>query len=244
MPFFMGILVASGIAPMIPFGAQSGSNFIKRLVPSAIFAAIAVVTAYALGYTKFAPMLLTAFIAFSFFTTLLRIIATLKSGGIKSIINANRFFAAMLVHLGVAVMAFGVTMSAFYNRHVDEIVPQDSIMGLDHYVFEIGKIHTEKGANYISHYVPINIIEDGKLISTAHPEMREYHGEENIFAEVSYYSMFHGDLYFILSGFDIGANQVRVQAIFQPFIAWIWAGCVIMVIGGLYGIFNFRRKQD
>ena len=150
----------------------------------------------------------------------------------------------MLVHLGVAVMAFGITMSAFYNKHVDEIVPQDSIMGLDNYVFEVGKIHTEKGANYISHYIPIKIYKDDTFISIAHPEMREYHGEENIFAEVSYYSMFHGDLYFILSGFDLGANQVRVQAIFQPFIAWIWAGCAMMVIGGLYGIFNFRRQQD
>ena len=244
MPFFMAMLVASGIAPMIPYGGQKPGDFLRKIAPSAIFAAVAVVIAWVLGYNKFAPIMLTAFIAFTFATIITRCFTMIKSAGIKSLVGANRFFAAMLVHLGVAVMAFGITMSAFYNKHVDEIVPQDSIMGLDNYVFEVGKIHTEKGANYISHYIPIKIYKDDTFISTAHPEMREYHGEENIFAEVSYYSMFHGDLYFILSGFDLGANQVRVQAIFQPFIAWIWAGCAMMVIGGLYGIFNFRRQQD
>ncbi len=244
MPFFMAILVASGIAPMISFGAQKAGSFFKILVPSAIFAFCAMVVAVILDYTLLAPLLLIGFIAFSFFTTTQRTFTVLKTSGLKSIITMNRFYAAMLIHLAVAVMAFGVTMSSFYSKKVDEVIQQDSVISLDNYVFEVGKIHTEKGANYISNYVPINIFRNDKFVSTAYPEMREYYGEENIFAEVAYYSMFHGDLYFILSGFDIEQNLVRVQAIFQPFIVWIWAGCVMMVVGGLYAIFNFRRKDN
>lgn len=244
MPFFMAILVASGIAPMIPFGGQKTGTFLKMLIPSAIFSFCAVVVAIILGYTLIAPLLLIAFIAFSFFTTLQKTVSMIRLNGIKSIVTMNRFYAAMLIHFSVAVMAFGVTMSAFYSKKVDEVVNQDSVIALDNYVFEIGKIHTEKGANYISNYIPIEIHKNGKFISSAYPEMREYYGEENIFAEVAYYSMFHGDLYFILSGFDLEQNLVRVQAIFQPFIVWIWAGCILMVIGGFYAIFNFRNKKE
>ncbi len=244
MPFFMAILFVSGIGPMIPFGGQKASSFFKMLVPSAIFSLCAVIVTIILGYTLLAPLILIAFIAFTFFTTVQKTFSMLKLSGIKSIITMNRFYAAMFIHLAVAVMAFGVTMSAFYNKKVDEVVNQDSVISLDSYDFEIGKIHTEKGANYISNYVPIKIYKNKEFISEAYPEMREYNGEENIFAEVSYYSMFHGDLYFILSGFDLEQNLVRVQAIFQPFIVWIWAGCVMMVIGGFYAVFNFRKKKD
>lgn len=243
MPFFMAILFASGIGPMIPFGGQKASNFFKMLIPSAIFSICAVIVAIILGYTLLAPLILIAFIAFSFFTTMQKAFSMIKLNGIKSIVTMNKFYAAMFIHLAVAVMAFGVTMSAFYNKKVDEVVNQDSLISLDSYDFEIGKIHTEKGANYISNYLPIKIYKNKEFISEAYPEMREYNGEENIFAEVAYYSMFHGDLYFILSGFDIEQNLVRVQAIFQPFIVWIWAGCVMMVIGGFYAVFNFRKGK-
>lgn len=244
IPFFMAILVASGVAPLIPFGSQIPAKFFKKLIPSAVFMVLAIAAMLFTGHSKVVPLLLTAFAAFSFFTIVLKSVYMIKDGGIKTLLSASRFFAAMLVHLGVVVMAFGITMSSFYNRKVDEIVAQDSVMGLDSYAFEVGKVHTEKGVNYIAHYVPIKIYENDKLISTVYPEMREYSGREEMFAEVAYYSLFSGDLYFILSGFDLESNQVRVQAIFQPFIVWIWAGCIMMALGGIYGVFNFRKKKE
>lgn len=244
-PFFMALLVASGIAPLIPFGDIAPSKFFKKLIIPAVLTVVTMVIFYVLGYVKVIPLILTGCASFTFFTTFIKIFGRIKNAGAKSLITQNRFYAGMLIHFAVVVLAFGVIMSSFYNKQMDEIVKQDGTIAMDNYVFEVGQVHTEKGANYISHYVPIKIYEKSNYISTAYPEMRVYNNhQEDTFAEVSYYSMFKGDLYFIFSGFDIDADQVRVQAIFQPFIVWIWAGCILMSIGGFYSACNFRRKEE
>ena len=65
---------------------------------------------------------------------------------------------------------------------------------------------------------------------------------EQYFAEVSYYSMVKGDLYFILSGFDLEKSEARIQIILQPFIGFIWVGCFVMAFGGIYTLVRFRKK--
>lgn len=245
IPFFMAILVASGIAPLIPFGDIAPAKILKRLIIPTALTVVTMVIFYVLGYVKVIPLVLTGCAAFTLFTTFLKIFSRIKKLGAKSFITQNRFYAGMLIHFAVVVLAFGVIMSSFYNEHSDEIVRQNGTITMDDYIFEVGQVHTEKGANYISHYVPIKIFQKDKYISTAYPEMRVYNNhQEDTFAEVSYYSMFKGDLYFIFSGFDIDEDQVRVQAIFQPFIAWIWAGCILMAIGGFYSACSFRRKEE
>lgn len=245
IPFFAAILLASGLGPIIPFGKVKGADFVKRVVPPVVLTVITVVICLVLGYTKLIPIVLIACLAFSFFVTVIKIATRIKKAGIGSLISQNRFFAAMLVHFSLVVMAFGVTMSSFYNYQADEVVKQNTAIELNGYVFRIGAVNTEKGVNYISHNVPIQIYKGDKYISTAYPEMRLYNKhQDNMYAEVSYYSMFKGDLYFIFSGFDLEQDQVRVQAIFQPFIAWIWVGCALMSIGGIYSIICFRRKNE
>lgn len=245
IPFFAAILLASGLGPIIPFGKVKGGDFLKRVLPPLVLMIITVVVCFIMGYSKLVPLILIACLSFSFFVTIIKIVTRIRKAGIGSLLSQNRFFAAMLIHFALVVMAFGVTMSSFYNHHTDEVVKQESTIEQDGYVFKVGLVHTEKGANYISHYVPIAIYENDKYISTAYPEMRVYNKhEDNMYAEVSYYSMFKGDLYFIFSGFDLEKDQVRVQAIFQPFIAWIWVGCALMMVGALYSIISFRRKSE
>lgn len=252
LPFFIAILVASGIGPMIPFGNDTVGGFFKRLAVPMVFAVAVAVVAYLFGYTKIIPLILIAAVVFSFVTIAVKTFERIKNVGIGAFVSQNKFFAAMLVHFALVVMALGVTMSAFYNTQIDEIVRQDSVVDFNGYVLEIGQVHTEKGANYISEYVPVKIFKNGSYVSTAYPEMRIYNnshmhdedGEEHRYAEVAYYSMFKGDLYFIFSGYDISADQVRIQAIFQPFIVWIWAGCILMAVGGIYGAFNLGRRKE
>jgi cytochrome c-type biogenesis protein CcmF len=50
-------------------------------------------------------------------------------------------------------------------------------------------------------------------------------------------------MYLILSSYSKDENYVGIQAVYQPLIAWVWLGCIVMIIGGLYG-FSGRKKQN
>ncbi len=248
MPFFMLIILGSGIAPLVSFGKQGVNKFLKLILPAFIFMIVAMVGFFMAGYTLLSPLILVGVSSFAIFAVLYKIFTTLAKGGIKSLKTANTFYGAMFIHLGVILIAFGVTLSAFYNESIDEILEQNTTVALNtsmgDYTLEVGQIHTEKVANYISNYLPIRVTKDGQEISWAYPENRLYNNRpDQTFGEVSYYSMFKGDLYFILSGYDVNQNLVRIQGIFQPLIGWIWAGSILMILAACYGAMNFRREK-
>ena len=74
--------------------------------------------------------------------------------------------------------------------------------------------------------------------------MRTYNRRsDEVFREVSYYSLFTGDLYFALYTINPDDSSMVILFIHQPFVSWIWAGCIIMVIGAFFGAFTLKRKE-
>jgi len=245
LPFFSALILAAGIAPLIKFKEHSPALFFKQLIIPAIVMVIVMVVFVALDYSLLASVILMGFTAFACTTILIRLIQVFRANGLAALTMRNNIIGAVIIHLGVVFMAFGINMSAFYNLQADETVAQNTILQVDRYNLHIGEAVTTRGRNYESNYVEIKIYDGDKYLSDAYPEMRLYDNrDEQYFAEVSYYSMLRGDLYFILSGFDLEKDQIRIQIIIQPFIGFIWAGCILMMFGGFYSIINFRRNKN
>lgn len=246
LPFFAAIILGSGVGVLIKFGNYTVGSFMKVLIIPTVAMIVAMIIFVSLGYTVFSSVILIGFMAFSLTALMMRKLQLLKGSSILSVLKyKNTVLSALIIHFGVILMAFGVTMSSFYNKETDEVVIQDSTLQVDQYELKIGKIVEKRYDNFNAFYLEIEVLEDGKLISYAYPEMRLYDSRpDQYFAEVSYYSMVKGDLYFILSGFDLEKSEARIQIIFQPFIGFIWAGCIVMSLGGIYTLIRFRKKGD
>ncbi len=50
-----------------------------------------------------------------------------------------------------------------------------------------------------------------------------------------------GDLYVSL-GEPVGGNAWVVRVYYKPFVDWIWGGCVLMAIGGLFALADRRYR--
>lgn len=241
-PFFMLIIIISGICPLLPYGNSKFSDVVKNIWPSFIFMVVATILIYINGYTKPLPLVLFAFTSFSLFTILLQIFKGIMKNGIGIIYRNSRFYGSLIIHFGLVVMAYGVIASAFYNVSVDKVVAPGETIPFYKYDLKVGELVIEEKTNYISVYSPVKVYEKGKYIVTMTPERRFYNKSKEPFAEVSIYTKPQGDLYLILASYSKPENIIGIIAIFEPFIVWIWIGCAIMVLGGLHGIFPFRRK--
>jgi cytochrome c-type biogenesis protein CcmF len=74
-----------------------------------------------------------------------------------------------------------------------------------------------------------------------HPEKRVYNVQKNPMTEAAINSGFMRDLYVSLGEpVEGGAWIVRVQV--KPFIDWIWAGCLLMALGGLLAVLDRRYR--
>jgi len=237
MPFFGLILLASGIAPLISYKKAQAKDFTKKFLPSLIAMIIVMAAMFAMGYTKMAPLILTGFATFSLATIISQILTAVASSGVGVLYSRRRFYGGLVVHIGVVLLAYGVIASAFYNTQKEKVLSPGETMKFRNYQLTVGDImHKEKG-NYVTVYTPVKVVKNGKHIVTLGPERRFYEKRpEDNFAEVAIRTTFAGDLYIILASYSKPENYIGLQVIYQPFIAWIWIGCLVMVLGGFYAI--------
>lgn len=243
-PFFIFIFLASGFGLLTGFKISNMVKYILRLIISFTAAITGMIIMAALGYTNKISLVLNFTIFFSASAVLIRTFTSLKKGGLKSILQANRFYGAMIVHIGLVIIAFGIVMSSFYTFKGEYKVKPDFILDYKGYIFQVGSYSNMQEKNYVSEFVPIRIYKGDKLITTAYPEIRTYNRSyDNVFREVSYYSQFNGDLYFALYSIDHADSSMVILFLHQPFVSWIWAGCLIMVIGAFFGAFTFKKRE-
>lgn len=243
-PFFMLIILISGICPLLPYGSSNFSTTIKKLWPSFIFMIIATAGIYFLGYTDILPLVLFAFTSFSLFSILLQVVRGVKQNGLSIVYKNNRLYGALTIHFGLVLLAYGVIASSFYNVSVEKVVTPGETIKFYKYNLQVGDIQFKEYQNYVSAYSPVRVYdENGKYIVTMTPERRFYNNREESFAEVAIYTKLTGDLYLILASYSKPDNIVGIKAVFEPFVVWIWIGCAIMILGALHGIFPFRKRN-
>jgi cytochrome c-type biogenesis protein CcmF len=242
-PFFLLILLASGLAPLLSYGMTGGNVLVKKIAPSAVCAVIVTAAAGVMGFTNPLSLALTAVTTFSLATIVIQLGATFKKSGTSTFLSNRRYYGGLIVHLGVVMMAYGIIASSFYNSQVDKVVAPGESFEFQGHTLQVSDIRFRQGGNYTSAYAPVAVIKDGKKLYTLAPERRFYAKNKEAFAEVAIRSTLAGDMYLILSSYSKDENYVGIQAVYQPLIAWVWLGCIVMILGGLYG-FSGRKKQN
>jgi cytochrome c-type biogenesis protein CcmF len=99
------------------------------------------------------------------------------------------------------------------------------------FTFRFDGVSQQQGPNYVSQTGNFAVLKDGRGILRLHPEKRVYRVRTMPMTEAAIYSGPLRDLYVSLGEpLEGGAWSVRVY--YKPFVAWIWAGCLAMALGG------------
>ena len=240
-PFFMLVLFASGVAPLLSFGKTNDLS--KKLLLPLIFCVITMAGMFVLGFNNPLSMALAGMTSFSLVTIIIQFVNAFKNGGMSLILKNRRLYGGMIVHIGVVLMAYGIIASSFYNSQLDKVVAPGESFKFKDYTLEVAEVKFTERQNYVSAYSPIKVFKDGKKLFTLGPERRFYAKNKEAFAEVAISSSLKGDLYLILSSYSKQENYVGLQVVYQPLISWIWLGCIVMVLGGIFAITG-RKKQN
>jgi cytochrome c-type biogenesis protein CcmF len=148
-----------------------------------------------------------------------------------------------LAHLGVAAFIIGVTMVKGYETERDVRMDIGDTVEAGSYVFRFDGTREIEGPNYQAYQGRVTVTQNGKLVTELYPEKRTYNVSGMPMTEASIDSSIFRDLYVSL-GEPIpdsnGAWAVRVYH--KPFIVWIWGGCFMMALGGIFAISDKRYR--
>ncbi|MDG3088746.1 heme lyase CcmF/NrfE family subunit [Vibrio hannami] len=166
------------------------------------------------------------------------------SVGIKKLQRSH--WAMMLGHIGLAVSVIGIAMVQNYSIEKDVRLAPGEHFQLQEYDFYFAGLRDKDGPNYDGYIADFEITKNGKAVTTLHAEKRFYRHAGSMMTEAALDPGITRDLY-IAMGERLGEdNAWAVRLYYKPFVRWIWAGSLLMALGGAIAIsdkrYRFRKK--
>jgi cytochrome c-type biogenesis protein CcmF len=165
-----------------------------------------------------------------------------RGGVIAHFARQPRSYWGMIVaHLGIATFIIGVTMVKGYETERDVRMAVGDTVTVGGFTLRFDGTTDTRGPNYRAARGAFEVSRNGQHVTTQFPEKRVYDASGTPMTEAAIESMLTGDLYVSLGEpVDGGAWSVRVYH--KPFVTWIWAGCLLMALGGLLEISDRRYR--
>ncbi|MDO9096006.1 MAG: heme lyase CcmF/NrfE family subunit [Rubrivivax sp.] len=170
------------------------------------------------------------------------------AGGVRaSVLNrlgqVPRAVAGMwLAHLGVAVFIFGVTMVGTHDIERDVAMSPGDSTTVNGYTFTYMGAQPVQGPNYQAVRGHLAVTKGGQALTDMYPEKRVYRVQRNPMTEAAIHTRIHGDLY-VQMGEVIQGQTWLVRIWVKPFVSWIWAGCLLMGLGGVLAVTDQRYRS-
>jgi cytochrome c-type biogenesis protein CcmF len=153
------------------------------------------------------------------------------------------FWGMFIAHIGVAVFIIGVTAVKGFEAERDVRMAPGDTVSVGGYTFLFESTADREGPNYHATRGTFELSKDGKAVRKLYPEKRMYFAHGMPMTEAAIDSGFFGDRYVSL-GEPINDEKQSwsVRVYHKPFVTWIWAGCILMTLGGLLAMFDRRYR--
>ena len=154
------------------------------------------------------------------------------------------YWGMLLAHAGIGVFVIGVTLVRGFEVAEDVKMQTGDVVKLGDYSFRLSGMESVPGPNYSATRATFEVTHNGKSIGQMQPEKRLYTAQNMPMTEAAIDRGPTRDLYVAL-GEPVDAKTWIVRVQHKPFVAWIWAGCLIMALGGWFAASDkrYRLKQ-
>ena len=238
VPVMVPMLVLIAAGPLARWKHADLKAIARRLSGSLVLGLLAGV-ALPLAMGRWTPLtamsaLLAVWIAAS---SVFQVADRLKSGAPPA-----SFWGMHVAHIGIAVFVIGVAMVGGYQEEKDVRMEPGDTVQVGGYTFRLLGVKDAPGPNYRAAVGDVELSRDGRVLRHLYPEKRQYFSSQMPMTEAAIDAGFTRDVYVSLGEplGEGGAWSVRVY--FKPFVDWIWGGCLLMAIGGVFAMLDRRYR--
>jgi cytochrome c-type biogenesis protein CcmF len=234
LPLLTIPLFFAGLAPFMPWNHALLRSALRKSLPCflAALAAAAIVIA-----TQMPDALLAAAgIALSVW---------LSAASVRWLLlrqSAKNAYSVFLGHLGAALVIAGITGAGLWKQEHEQWMSVGQSVTLAGYELTLTDIQSGNSANYQATSAAFDVKASGQLIATLTPEYRVYSIRNSGSSVVSIYPSLLGDLYGVVGEADKDRRKISVRLYYNPMIGLLWAGFVLMALGGLTAIIQGITK--
>ncbi len=144
-------------------------------------------------------------------------------------------------HGGLGIAILGIACLTAWSEEDIRVAQLNEPFTVGDYEITLLSVKREQGPNYITTKGEMSVTRDGKLVTTLTPEKRLYPVQAMPTTEAAIHNGFLRDIYLVIGDAQDGGGWA-VRTYIKPFASWIWAGCIIMALGGMISLTDRRYR--
>ncbi|MEL6679798.1 MAG: heme lyase CcmF/NrfE family subunit [Pseudomonadota bacterium] len=144
-------------------------------------------------------------------------------------------------HTGLGILFIGAAAITAWEVQDIRAVQIGETYPLGQYEMRIERVDRVEGPNYIADRATVSLFDDGELVNTLYPEKRFYPVQRFPTTEAGIDRGIFRDVYASL-GDRQEDGRWAISSYIKPFANWIWAGCIIMTLGGVLSLTDRRYR--
>ncbi|NMG50097.1 heme lyase CcmF/NrfE family subunit [Azoarcus communis] len=248
VPLMTPVVVLMMFGPFLRWKNDEMGAAVRRLAPAAVVSILTGVgVAFAIGNPTWRTMLGISLAAWVVLTSFQLLAARLKDrhGGTTSSRLSTipaAWWGMWLAHFGVGIFIIGVTLVGSIESNLDLRMKEGQQADFAGYTVKFRGVVEADGPNYDAMRATIDLSRDGRAIATLQPEKRVYRAMGMPMTEAALDIGVFRDVYVSL-GEQLPEGDWIVSLHYKPFISWIWAGCIFMVLGGILAAADRRYRR-
>lgn len=148
-----------------------------------------------------------------------------------------------VAHAGLGITIFGVAALTAWQTEDIRVAKEKDIFRVGNYYIGLSLVEEVEGPNYIATRAHVTVSEAGNmdLITILHPEKRVYPVAGMPTTEAAIRNGVFRDIYVVIGDPQEGGGWA-IRTFIKPFANWIWAGAIIMALGGALSLTDRRHR--
>jgi len=252
VPLFLGLVFLMGVGPLIAWRRASVDNLRRNFLWPVAVGAVSAAVFFALGVRSTLAVLSLAvavFVAATIAVDLGRAVRARRRVGERALpalagllTRHNRRYGGFVVHLGILVIAVGVTGSQAWSVQTETTLKVGEAAQLAGYRVRFDGLGTVEESNHFKVVGNFTVQNGRTRPAVMQPSKKFYPQEQTPIAGVDYWLGLTEDLYLVLGDFTRDGGQATIKIQVNRLVSWIWIGGFVLTLGAALAVMPERRK--
>jgi cytochrome c-type biogenesis protein CcmF len=144
-------------------------------------------------------------------------------------------------HFGMGITFFAICGLVAWKQDDIRVAQLGEPFEVAGFTITLDDVQDVRGPNYFSTMGFVTLEKNGQEIAQLRPEKREYPVAQMPTTEAAIDYRFFRDVYVVIGDRQAAGGWV-VRTYVKPFANWMWAGCLLMALGGLLSLSDRRFR--
>lgn len=246
-PFMVVLAIVLPIGAMLPWKRARIERAVRPLVPAIVLAVLVALLAWTLQTQKtiLGPvgfLLGTWLVGGALVDLWSRTGRGALGGRFGRLMRLPRAdWGKAAAHSGLGITMVGIAGLMAWQVEDIRVASVGESFEVSGYEITLAEVLKEQGPNYVTTVGRMEVRKDGALVAELRPEKRVYPVQAMPTTEAAIKNQFWRDIYLVIGDPQAGGGYA-VRTFIKPLANWIWAGTLIMAIGGLLSLSDRRYR--